>query len=107
MNTSGQDPTTILVSVPSKMSTPDSTSTPVDPTEALKTILPDIDDALLYLIEPISYKPDTVIIQKDVVNQNLLEAADAYNTTLSHTNKSLLLAINFPLKTLKCHLRDH
>ena len=44
-----------LFAVPNNTPIPDATNTPVDPTQALKTIVSDITQALSFLIENISY----------------------------------------------------
>ena len=56
LNSQAQYPTTILVAVSRKTPITDTTNTPVDPTEALKTTVSDITEDLLFLIAPISYE---------------------------------------------------
>ena len=54
-NPSSQDPTIILVAVPSNTPIPDAKNRLADPTEELKTNISDITDALPYLIASISH----------------------------------------------------
>ena len=63
-----QDPTTILVDVPRKILILDYTKTTVDPTEAFKTIVSDITKALLFIISPISYETDNMILHLEDLN---------------------------------------
>ena len=64
-----QNPKTILFSVPSKNPIPVSKNTPVDPTEAIKTIVSKITEPFLFIIAPISYKPETVLLHLEELNQ--------------------------------------
>ena len=55
LNTSDQDPRTILVTLSRNTTIPDVTNAPVDKTEEFKTIIYDITDSPPYLIAPISH----------------------------------------------------
>ena len=57
---SAQYPMDVLVAVTSNTPITYANNTPVDPTEAFKTIVSDIIESLPFLIAPISYEPETV-----------------------------------------------
>ena len=99
--------TTILVAVPSNNPTPDVNNTPVDPTEALKTTVSDINEDLPLLIALIPYEPKTVILQLEDLRQYIINAAATYKATVTDPNQAPLIAINVHLKILTVHLQDH
>ena len=61
-NALAQDPTTILSDVSSKTPISDATNTPVEPTGEFKTIVSDRTEALFFLISPIYYEPQNVLL---------------------------------------------
>ena len=67
-----QDTTIIIVSVPSNALIPDATNTPIDPTEAFKTIIFEIIEYLPFLIAPISYETKTLLLQLEDLKQELI-----------------------------------
>ena len=102
---SSQDPTIILVAVPSNTSIPHDINTPVEPTESFKTVVSDITKALLFLISPISYETEILILHMEDLKQKLANADSTYKAYVPHPNKSLLLVINDPIKILNVHLQ--
>ena len=98
---------TILVAVPRNTPITDVTNTPVEATEAFKTIVSNITEALPFLIAPISYEPETVLLHLEYLKQELIDAATTYKSYVSHPNKDLLLTINVPLNILTGHLQEH
>ena len=66
---------TILVDVPSNTPIPDATNTPVDPTEAFKNTVSDVTEALPFIISPIPYEPETVLLHLEDLKQELIDAA--------------------------------
>ena len=60
---SDQEPMDFLVAVPSNTPITDAINTPVDPTEAFKTIFSDITEYLLFRIAPLSCETKTVLLQ--------------------------------------------
>ena len=72
-----------------------------------KTIVSDINEVLLFLIAPISYEPETLILQLEDLNQELINSAATYKSDVSRPNKAVLLTIGVPLKILTGHLQDH
>ena len=105
-NPSDQDPKIILVSVPRNTPIPDPTNTPVEPTEVFKTIVYNITEALLFLIAPISYEPETVLLHLEDLKQELSDATATYKSAAPHPKK-LLLAINVPIKIPTGPLQYH
>ena len=94
-NPHSKDPTIILVAVPIKNPIPDTTNTPVDPTEALKTIVSNTTVALPFLIAPISYEPETVILQMENLNQDLIDAAATYKASVPNPKNPFCLRLTF------------
>ena len=106
-NPKAQYPMTIIVAITINTPIPDATNTPVDTTEAFKTIVSDITDTLPYLIAPFSYEPKTVLIQLEDLKKELIDTAATYKAALTHPKKSLLITINAPLNILTVHLQEH
>ena len=102
-----QYPTTILFSVTIDNTIPDSTNIPVQPTEAFKNIISYITEALPFLIAPISYEPETVLLHLEYINQDIIVTTATYKSSVPYTRKSLLLAIKVPLKILTGYIQDH
>ena len=104
------DPTPILSltsAVPRNISIPDATNTSVDPTEAFEITVSNITEALPLLIAHISYEPETVILQLEYFNQELINASDNHKASVPRPDKNLLLEISAPLKILTIHIQDH
>ena len=70
-----QYPTVILVAVRRNTSIHDTTNTPFDTTEALKTIISSITESLPFLVVPISYETKTVLLNMEYLNQELINAS--------------------------------
>ena len=107
LNPLSQDPKTILVHFHINTPTPDTTNTPVEPTEVFKSIFSDINYSFPHFVNTISYEPQTMILQLEVLKQELIDAAANYKTAVSHPNKDLLITIKVPLKILTLQLQNH
>ena len=86
---------------------PDSVHTPFYPPESFKPIVSDITEALLFLISPISYEPETMRLQLEDLIQELIDAAATYEAAVPHPKKALLIEIDIPLNILTGYLQDH
>ena len=93
-------------SAPRNTPTPETTKISVEPTESFRTILRDITKVLPFLISTIYYKPETLILHMEDLNQELINTAKKYKAAVTHL-KNLLLAIDDPLNILTGHLQDH
>ena len=99
--------TTVLVYVPSNTPIPYATNPPIEPTEEFKTIVSYITESFPFPIAPILYEPKTFLLQLEYLKQDLIGDASTYKSAVYHSKKSLLLAINVPLKILTVHLQNH
>ena len=86
-NPSSQDPTTILVAVCSTNTIPDATNTLVEPYEVFKTIISDITEFLTFLISPIYYETESVLLQMEYTKKELIDVADNYKASMYHLKK--------------------
>ena len=96
-NTSAQEPTTILVAVPSNNPILDDKKIQFTPTEAFKTIVSEITEALLLIISPISYEAEMMLLQLEYLKQEHIDAAATYKASMPHPKKSFLIAISVPV----------
>ena len=95
LNPLAQDPITVLFSFPSNTPIPDATITLVDPTEEFKKIVSDITEALLFLVAPFSYEPETVILQMEYLNQELTNATATYKAYFLTQKNPFWLRLTF------------
>ena len=110
LNPLGPYPTAIIVlasEVPRNTPIPVATNNSVDPTEALKTVIKNTIEAIPFLIAPISYEPETVLLQLEYLKQELNYDSANYKSAVPHPKKHLLIAIDAPLKILTRHLQYH
>ena len=61
----------ILVAFPGNTTIPDANSTSVDPTEVFKTIFYNIPESLPFLIVPIYYEPQAMLIHLEDLSRSL------------------------------------
>ena len=81
---SAQYTTIIIFAATSNSPIPGATTTPVDTTDALKKIISGFTEELPFLIATISYEPETVLLQLEDLNQELINAADIYKAAMPH-----------------------
>ena len=80
---------------PSKTPIPVPTNTSVDPTETFKTIVSNINQSLPFLVAPISYEPETLLLHMEDLNQELIDASYNYKTAVPPPKKNLCLKFPF------------
>ena len=78
-----------------KTSKPLAANTSVDPTEAFKTVVKDIIEGNPFLVSPICYESETLLLHMDELKQERNYAADNYKAAVTHLSKYLLLAMRF------------
>ena len=66
-----------------------------------------MNESLPFIIAPMSYEPETVLLQLEDFKQDIIDAAATYKSAVPNPNKSLLLAINVLLNILTRHIQDH